>query len=170
MQALGLVWRDVDSLSPNCEEHFVHKAAPAHPGASLTYGDWREKHEAGGFVVGRDLPSRALAGVLRNLAIYEPVDSGADFRMRVAGTGLVRRYGCEVTGMLLSQLYEPMAFERQLEIVAKARHGAPIFADIRMTHGRRVELQYESLLLPVRSPDLSQNWVMGGFFYPDWAR
>jgi hypothetical protein len=170
MQALGLVWRDVDSISPDCEEHSATKSAPEHFGAKRTLQNWQEKHQSGGFVVGRDLPSRVLAGVLRNLAIYEPVESGADFRVRVAGTALVRRYGCDVTGLLLSQLYEPRAFEGQLGAMTKAANGAPMFCDVRVMRAGRLELQYESLQLPVRSPDLAQNWVMGGFFYPDWAR
>lgn len=170
MQALGLVWRDVDSISPDCEEHSASKPAPEHFAARLTFQNWQEKHQGGGFVVGRDLPSRALASVLRNLAIYEPVDGGADFRMRVAGTALVRRYGCDVTGLLLSQLYEPQAFERQSVQMAKARHGAQVFADVSMVRGARTELQYETLQLPVLSPDMKQNWVLGGFFYHDWVR
>jgi hypothetical protein len=170
MQALGLVWRDVDSISPDCDEFCAPRDEPSHCGAQLTFQNWQEKHRNGGFVVGRDLPSRTLAGVLRNLAIYEPVEGGADFRLRVAGTGLVRRYGCDVTGLMLSQIYEPRAFETQRERMAKVRDGAPSFADIRMSRGRRVELQYESLQLPVCSPDLAQSWVMGGFFYHDWVR
>jgi PAS domain len=170
MQALGLVWRDVDSISPDCNEFCAPRDEPSHCGAQLTFQNWREKHQNGGFVVGRDLPSRALAGVLRNLAIYEPVEGGTDFRLRVAGTGLVRRYGCDVTGLLLSQIYEPRAFETQLKCMAKVRDGQPFFADVRMSHGRRVELQYESLLLPALSTDLTQSWVMGGFFYHDWVR
>jgi hypothetical protein len=166
MQALGLVWRDVDSISPDSEEHSVPKPAPDHFGAKLTFQTWREKHLNGGFVVGRDLPSRALASVLRNLAIYEP--AGVDFRVRVAGTALVRRYGCDVTGLLLSQLYEGGAFERQLAQMARAKQG--VFADVRMVRAARTELQYESLLLPVLSPDLKQDWVLGGFFYHDWVR
>lgn len=170
MQALGLVWRDVDSISPDTDEISIPKDEPAHPGAELTFENWREKHETGGFVIGRDLPSRALAGVLRNLAIYEPVDGGADFRMRLAGTGLVRRYGCDMTGLLLSQLYESRAFKPQHDAMMKAANGAPLFCDVRVTRAGRLELQYESLRLPVRSPDLAQSWVMGGFFYPDWVR
>jgi hypothetical protein len=168
MQALGLVWRDVDFISSDCDEHWMPKEAPSHSGAELAYQNWRDKHDSGGFVVGRDLPSRALAGVLRNLAIYEPV--GDDFRMRVAGTGLVRRYGCEVTGLLLSQLYEPQAFKRQRENMERVQQGEALFADVRVTRGARLQLHYEALQLPVRSPDLSQAWVLGGFFYHDWAR
>jgi hypothetical protein len=170
MQALGLVWRDVDSISPDSDEISIPKDQPAHPGAELTFENWQEKHKAGGFVVGRDLPSRALAGVLRNLAIYEPVDGGADYRMRVAGTGLVRRYGCDMTGMLLSQLYESSPFKRQHEAMTNAASGTSLFFDVRVMRAGRLELQYESLLLPVLSPDLTRRWVMVGFFYPDWVR
>ena len=170
MQALGLVWRDVDPISPDCEEVSVAKDRPSHPGAQLIYRNWSEYREDGGLVVGRDLPSRALAGVLRNLAVYEPVGGTADFRVRVAGTGLVRRYGCDVTGLPLSQIYEQHAFERQRDLMTAIRNGARAFFDVDMVRAGRTELQYESLFLPVRSPDLQQRWVLAGIFYHDWVR
>lgn len=170
MQALGLVWGDIDSISPDSNEISTPKDAPAHPGAKRTFESWQQKCQFGGFVVGRDLPSRALVGVLRNLAICEPVNDGADYRMRVAGTGLVRRYGCDVTGLLLSQLYESRSFKSQHKAMAQAANGAALFFDVQVVHAGRVELQYESLLLPVLSPDFTKHWVMGGIFYPDWAR
>jgi hypothetical protein len=168
MQALGLVWRDVDSISPGGDETCVPLKNPVHSGARLTFENWREKHDAGGFVVGRDLPSRALASMLRNLAIYEPVDG--DFRVRVAGTGLVRRYGCDVTGLMLSQIYDPRGLQRQHDAMMKAKNGAAAFSDVKLMRAGKIELQYETLQLPVLSPDLSQSWVLGGFFYHDWVR
>jgi hypothetical protein len=170
MQALGLVWRDVDALSPDCEEICSFKTGPCHPGGRLIFESWRRKQPEGGLVIGRDLPSRELSGVLRNLAICEPVDRGADFRVRLAGTGLVRRYGCDITGTMLSQLYDPQTFQRCLATLTHAMNGIPSFWDVKMMHRGKVELQFESMLLPVRSPDLSQIWVLGGVFYPDWVR
>ncbi len=170
MQALGLVWRDVDSISPDSDEICAYRSEPDHPGACVTFENWREKHKNGGFAVGRDLPSRALAGVLRNLAICEPVRGGADFHVRLAGTGFVRRFGCDVTGTLLSQLYDPQDFQRCVGTLQYAMRGAPSSWDVKLIRNGRTELQYESLLLPVLSPDLSRSWVLAGIFYHDWAR
>ncbi len=170
MQALGLVWRDVDSISPNSEEVCVHRDEPEHPGACVTFDNWREKRTAGGFVVGRDLPSRALGGVLRNLAICEPVKGGTDYHVRLAGTGFVRRFGCDITGTLLSHLYEPREFQRCAGSLKHAAQGTPSSWDVKLIRDRKIELQYETLLIPVLSPDLSQNWVLAGIFYHDWAR
>lgn len=170
MQALGLVWRDVDSISPDSNETFSRLGEPEHPGACVTFDNWQEKHAGGGFVVGRDLPSRALAGVLRNLAICEPLRGGADFQVRLAGTAFVRRFGCEVTGTLLSQLYDPQSFERCAGSMRYALRGKPSSWDAKLIRNGRTELQYESLLLPVLSPDISQSWVLAGMFFHDWTR
>jgi hypothetical protein len=170
MQALGLVWRDVDSISPDGHEISTPLKNPVHSRARVTLENWREKHAAAGFAVGRDLPSRALASVLRNLAVYEPVNGAADFRVRVAGTGLVRRYGCDVTGLMLSQLYDARGFRRQQDVMMTVKNDVTVFSDVKLMRAGKMELQYESLLLPVLSPDLSQSWVLGGFFYHDWVR
>jgi hypothetical protein len=165
MQALGLVWRDVDPVSPDSREVRVRISAPVHFGARLLHRNWRAR--TGGFVEGRDVPSRALAPVLRNLAVYEPVE--ADFRVRLAGTALVRRYGCDITGLLLSQLYESAAFACQRKALMRAMDG-PTFHDVKITRAGQVDLHYELLQLPLLSPDRAQRRVLGGFFYHDWAR
>ena len=86
MQAVGLVWSEVDQSAPDFRAKGGLIEGPRHPGAKLTFDVWQERMAQGGFVVGRDIPSRALGGVLRNLAVYEPLEGGEDFRIRVAGT------------------------------------------------------------------------------------
>ncbi len=52
-------------------EYFEPVDEPVHPGAKLLAGFWREREAAGGFVVGRDVPSRPLARILHNIALFE---------------------------------------------------------------------------------------------------
>lgn len=170
MQALGLVWRDVGPIAPDCREQFISKAALEHHCAKLTWRKWQERRSDGGFAIGRDLPSRALAPALRSLAVLEPVDDGRDFRVRVAGMALVRRYECDVTGLMLSQLYEKDAFVAHRAGLHLALGGAPQFFDVEISHKARVLLRYEALQLPVLSPDRGRTWVLSGYFYPDWTR
>ncbi len=160
----------MDPISPDGEEIYVPRSEPSHPGACLVFDDWREKAATGGFVCGPRSAVARACGVLRNLAICEPVEGRADFRVRLAGTGFVRRYGCDVTGALISQICEPEALPQNLTALNAAKDGTPIFCDARLIRRRRVELQYERILLPVLSPDLAQRWVLSGVFYPDWAR
>jgi hypothetical protein len=42
---------------------------PSHPGTITLLDAWRRADAGGGFVVGRDVPSRALATVLRDLIL-----------------------------------------------------------------------------------------------------
>src|ERR1700760_5150866 len=100
MQALGLIWGDVDPFARDFEEVCTLLREPVHFGARLLFNTWREKQEKGGFQLGRDLPSRELSTTLRNLVVYEPVDGGRDFPVRLARPGLLRPAGRGLNGIL----------------------------------------------------------------------
>ncbi len=170
MQALGLVWGDMDCCAPDYRHTRTVLGAPEHPGAKQTLHIWRARMAKGGFVVGQDIPSRELAGVLRNLAVYEPVEDGHDYRVRIAGTAFYRRFGREVTGRLLSELFDLQLFadirKGLLEVVG---HGTPYSVAIERSQGARPAVQSEILLLPVASPDGQARWALAGMFFYDWA-
>lgn len=170
MQALGLVWGNLDPVNADLEEERVPIEFPSQFGARLLLDHWRARDGGMGFIVGRDVPSRPLAGVLRNLALYEPIDELGDFRLRLAGTAFMRRFGRDVTGLKLSDIYDARTFARErvslLEIVDKK---FPEIFDVKMTCEGRVFQQFEALRLPVISPDRKETWVMGALFYSDWS-
>jgi hypothetical protein len=171
MQALGLVWGDVDALASDMVEKRTRIAEPVHFGARLLFDVWRKQRAADGFVVGRDVPSRALASVLRNLVLYEPLDGGRDFGVRLAGSALIRRFGCDITGLKLSELFNPESFANyraaMMDVVTK---DAPIDLDVTLTAKGRTQLHFEVLGLPVLAADRSTVWVLGGLFYYDWTQ
>ena len=49
-------------------------AQPRHRGAQLLLNIWREREAAGGFTIGRDIPSRNIARIMHNIMVYEPVE------------------------------------------------------------------------------------------------
>lgn len=170
MQALGLVWGNLNPLTADLDEACTEIAKPKQFGANLLLEQWRIKAEHGGFIVGRDVPSRALACVLRNLALYEPIDGGTDFRVRLAGSTFIRRFGQDVTGFRLSQIYSPQNFERQCaDLLAVVTGEAPHIADVTLVRDSRVYLRYESVRLPVRAPNRTSVWVLGSLFCFDWV-
>ena len=170
MQALGLVWSDVDSRAPDYRERAVRIDAPKHSGARLTLAVWRRCVASDGFVVGRDIPSRDLSNVLRNLAIYEPVEESRDFRIRIAGTAFYRRFGRDITGERLSNLFEPEAFERRrASLTHLIGNGAPYIFEVERVQGSRMPMLFELLLLPVLASDRVTRWAMGGIFFQDWV-
>jgi hypothetical protein len=168
MQALGLVWGDVDPSAADLEEICIERTEPSQFGARLLLEHWQEKVPEGGFVVGRDVPSRALACVLRNLALYEPIDGATDFRVRLAGAAFLRRFGREITGLKFSEICAPRTFERQRArmagVIATAQ---PDIADIKLGRDARVFLHFETMLLPVWTPNRKSVWALSSLFYFD---
>lgn len=171
MQALGLVWGEVDSRAPDFRESSARIEGPRHPGARLAFDVWQERMAAGGFVVGRDIPSRALSSVLRNLAVYEPIEDGEDFRIRIAGTAFFRRFGYDVTGRRLSDLFAPLLFARIRDGVHEMfETGEPVSVAVEHAQGSRATLSFEILFVPVTAPGGMGQWALTGMFFDDWVR
>lgn len=170
MQALGLVWGEVDSRAPDYRERSNLIDGPAHPGAQLTLAAWQSCAEKGGFVIGRDIPSRRLSGVLRNLAIYQPLEGGKDFRVRLAGTAFYRRFGRDITGQRFSELFEPDVFEARRDALLNVLWtGRPACVDVERVQGTRAQVHFELLLLPVLAADGRTPWALSGMFFHDWV-
>ncbi len=65
-------------IAPLLADDFVLVAEPTHRDARALLAYWRHCMEAGSFVMGRDVPARPIARLLRNLAIHEPLADGTD--------------------------------------------------------------------------------------------
>jgi hypothetical protein len=168
MQALGLVWDAVDPLTADLSETATQIPAPLHFGARLLLERWRELQNGDGFVVGRDVPARPLGGILRNLAIYQPLEDCLDFRARLAGTAFLRRFGRDITGLKLSEIFLKPHFEGHRASMAEIVHTrAPQAFDVKLRRGNRTLLQAEALRVPVESADRLNMWVLSGLFYYD---
>jgi hypothetical protein len=169
MQALGLVWPEVDINAPGFEESFALMREPTHYDARHLFDHWMKRTEEGGFVVGKDVPSRTLAPLLRSLVLYEPVDDGADFKARLAGSALMRRFGQDISGKRLSQLFDQSAFECQrADMLQIIRTGLPCVLEGKVRAEGHPGLHFEILALPVLAPDLETVWVLSSLFYYDW--
>ena len=69
--------------------------------------DFWEHRPADGIMIGRDVPSRAIARLLNRVIIYEPIDDYRDMKVRLAGVALRRRFDQDVTGLKMSDLFGP---------------------------------------------------------------
>lgn len=169
MQALGLVWGDVDARAAGFHEVFTVMREPSHYDARHLFEFWRERNEEGGFVIGRHVPSRALARLMSHLIVYEPLEEGEDFRARIAGTSLLRRFGRDISGSKLSELFEPNAFAAQRDdLRTLLRTGKPCVLEVKATVDGYPALHFEIVALPVLAPDRETPWVLSGLFYYDW--
>lgn len=165
--ALGLAVDDriVDSAT---DVHTVLDA-PVHRDAQFLYVEWRRYASTGGFIVGIHVPSRALARVLPALSLYDPVDGGRDFHVRLAGTALRRRFGRDITGAKLSDLFSGKSFDYFAARMRRVlKDGQPFFLELGVEHLGLPRLRFEWLGLQVFSPDCRCPWIMTGhFLYAD---
>ncbi len=164
--ALGLA---LDRNGAHFEEVCTPLAAPSHPDARLLLAEWRGIDAAGGFIVGIHIPSRRLSRMLCGLTLHEPKDDGRDFYVRLAGTAVLRRFGRDITGVTLSQLFEgpQLAYHRAL-LRRVQKSGEPFVLDLQRLYEGRKHLRFELLGLRVFSPDCRDPWIMTGqFLMPD---
>src|SRR5690348_10948974 len=99
---------------------FTEIESPTHEQARELLAYWQERMEKGGFVMGRDIPSRQIAHLMKNLIVREPVEGGRDFRYRLVGTVLMERLGRDVTGLLISDVYAPASARAFIASLKKA--------------------------------------------------
>jgi hypothetical protein len=148
-------------------DRYVHVDQPSHTQGRILLDYWQfcmEKH--GCFVVGRDIPARVIATLLAHIIVSEPVKDGTDMRIRLAGTALRRRFGEEIAGRFISELFDAEDFRHHLAAGHEVlRSGRPQIIESRLTRGAVEELHSEAVLLPARSADLAYDWIVTGVFF-----
>ena len=136
-----------------------------HDDAQLLLAFW-ESRPPDGIVMGRDVPSRSIASILSSILIWEPVQDGADMRVRLAGASLEKRFGYDVKGRLMSEMFPPEAFRDHLRAVQKViESGQVIIIASHLSAGMVEKLHLEVVLFPVVAPDRKSKWVLTGTFY-----
>jgi hypothetical protein len=125
-------------------------------------------HQPEGLIVGKHVPSRDLAPLLSSLVLYEPVNDGDDWRIRLAGAALLRRFGRDVAGSLVSDLYPHDHFQiirtRALAVIDMNK---PQIDDVLIKNSARTLQHFETVHVPVYAPDGITRWDMAGYFYFD---
>jgi hypothetical protein len=119
-----------------------------------------------GIVIGRDIPSRAIAKLLSRTIIYQPIEGGRDLKVHLAGTSIRRRFGRDITGAKMSELFVPEEFPvRYKTMMETVESNEPRMATIVHRAGPVEILRLELLMLPARSPDGSEIWPLVFCFY-----
>ena len=140
---------------------------PVHPGSRHLIAYWDQcRGLPEGLTVGRDLPARAILKILDRLYLLDPVEGATDFRFRLAPSGLIRRFGTDVSGHLLSDLYTGKAFEQYAQSLRQTLElERPVSYDVRMIGTAKEVMHLERVSVPVKSRDLGRTLLLGGTFY-----
>jgi hypothetical protein len=139
---------------------------PSHADAEALLAYWHDCRRSGGFAMVRNVPSKTIAHLMKHLVVLEPLPG--DFKYRLVGNILIQRLGRDVTGMAISEVFDPAPAQSLNAGAQKVLDtDAPVFQrlSVRTSFGetRRPEL----VLLPMTSPDAKERLVLVGVFYHD---
>jgi len=133
---------------------------PKHPAAVQALAFWNAR-PADGIVIGRDVPSRAIASQLNRIMVLEPLESGRDLKVRVAGDAVQERFKGEIAGRAFSDLFRRHnAAERIALVMTAIEQDAPQFADCVIAGGTLEMTHTEHVILPVFAPGHAAQWAM----------
>jgi len=133
---------------------------PKHPAAAQAMAFWKAR-PADGIVIGRDVPSRAIASQLNRIMVLEPLEAGRDLRVRVAGDAVRERFKGEIAGRTFSDLFRRHdAAERIALVMTAIAEEAPRFADCVIAGGSLEISHTEHVILPVFAPGRAARWAM----------
>ena len=164
MQTLGFLL----DLAPDPELGFeqceTRRAVPSHKDARMLLEYWIERRRE--LVMGRDLPSRRLARTLPNLAILDYRPARQDFRVRLAGFALMRRFGRDIGQHYLREILPNPQLDDLHALLMEARSSAvPLVQDVKIKCAGRPLLHYEMVLLRALSADRQTPLVLMGLFF-----
>jgi len=109
----------------------------------------------------RDFDPMAIVGILPVVTLFERT-GGQEWRFRLAGTEIDRRWGRTVTGLTYSELVAPEVapiLRREFEEVVRKPCGSWSVLRVEFTSGKRATL--EILRLPLRARDGSVSLILG---------
>lgn len=109
----------------------------------------------------RDLPSRHMATYLQNIIVWEPVEDWKDARVRLMGSALVFRFGGNIKGKLMSDVFSHIEKPQHVGMVRAAmRKGTPTFVKSTIRCGNMDLMKLELLLAPIRDVGNGQTLAM----------
>jgi len=142
-------------------------SVPEHPGSIALIEHWLAHEANGGMRMGRDIPSRAMSKLLPNIAICEPVGSWEDGRIRIAGAILTERFGRDIAGILITELYcnDPAGAEMLLDGARQAQETRkPGLLSTRVVANKIEVMRFEVVALPISAADGLTPWCIVGIF------
>lgn len=140
----------------------------SHPLARRFADLYFARAEAGRPLARTDIPSPDMYPFMADLCLLEPIDEGADWSMRLVGTGVCRRYGVDATGYRVSQLYPADNAAQQIagyRLTAQSR-------GFHVTRGRikgaaKDFLEVEFCKAAIEPPRPGLRWIATGVFVLD---
>jgi hypothetical protein len=159
--------RFVDRSHYDCEHRFRIVAQPVHPSTLLLFAHWQSCEAQGGMRMGRDIPARAIAALMKDLTVAEPVDDWADARLRLVGSGMAAHFGRDVTGALMTEVFAGETGDRDMLLAgvkAVIQQNRPGTVEQTIIDKGREILRQEMTVFPLYAPNGEDRWALTGTF------
>jgi hypothetical protein len=157
----------VNPTTPSPKDHIRGASdipAPVDPILLRLYHYWDSKRR------GRQMPSRAdidpaeLRALVYHVMIYDVVEPGPLYRIRLVGQAIVDFVGANNTGKVVTDTMPPAAGRRMVEILnSVVTNRAPRFrAGYAHWHRDKSYRKFEACFLPLSPDDRTVNKILGG--------
>jgi hypothetical protein len=144
----------------------VEQPEPSHPGAQELLAYWMSCRAKGDFVIGRDVPARCIAALTKHLVVFEPI--AGDFRYRLVGSILWERFGRNIMGLSVSEVYDAQMAKSLNAFLSKAIDlQLPVCLRVNVTGALGDVFRPEAILLPIKASNGTTHWILKGLFYSD---
>jgi hypothetical protein len=159
--------RIVDRSYYELDHKFRMVETPAHPQTRHLLAYWQACLARGGMRMGRDIPARVLAPLMKHLIVAEPVGDWADARLRLVGSAMSAYFGRDASGALLSDMFA--GTHEDLRLLLDGARAAIAFnlsgiAEHNIVDGHTVILRQEMSVMPLYAPRGNTRWVLVGTF------
>jgi len=166
MQTLGFLLELAPDPRTGFKQCESRRSAPCHVDGKLLLDYWNERDRV--LLMGQDLPCRRLAKVLPNLAVLDYRASARDFRIRLAGFALVRRFGHDIGHRYLRDIVTEDEHEHLRALFLEVRDtGQPAIRDVKIRSPDRPLVHYEMMALRVLAVDRETPLILMGMFFFD---
>jgi hypothetical protein len=132
------------------------------PGLEALLSYWLQKCAGRAMPRRDDLPVQELRPWIGQLALID-IAGEKDFRVRLCGTNLIRRFGREATGLVVSELAVDIAQQLQALLRAGCRAAAPVVAVSHVQFGR-VLVSHSDVALPLSGADGQMSGFLLGSY------
>jgi hypothetical protein len=139
-------------------------AAPVDPILVRLFNYWQSKRGS------RLMPSRAdidpteLRSLVYNVMLYDVIEPGRLYRIRLVGQAIVDFVGANNTGKMAADTMPPEAARRMIEILSSVvTNRAPRFrAGLAYWHRDKSYRKFEACFLPLSPDDLTVDKILAG--------
>lgn len=166
----------VDNANAGIAKATVHNSAeeftgnfdlrPKTPQLRSLLGYWNRKRDRRLFILQSELEPREIVSLLPLICILDVENDPRRYRVRLMGTEIVQRFGCECTGRYLDELDFGEAKAQVLADYDRVVHSVePRLAFLEYTQQGRGRIQAERLALPMSTDGRHIDRVLGAVIH-----